>query len=52
MLGELKELLNGVLISEEVDSWSWQPESDKVFTVKSAYDVVAKLSVSTTQNVQ
>jgi hypothetical protein len=52
MLGELKELLNGVLISEEVDSWSWQPESDKVFTVKSAYDVVAKLSVSTTENVQ
>jgi hypothetical protein len=52
MLDELKEVLNGVMISAGVDSWCWKPGNDAVFTVKSAYEFVSNLSVFNMVNVQ
>jgi hypothetical protein len=52
VLEELKEVLTGVTVSVEVDSWCWKPGNDVVFTVKSAYEFVSNLLVINTLNVQ
>jgi hypothetical protein len=44
LLDELKELINGVLLSELDDCWYWRPKNDAVFTVKSTYNLVPNLS--------
>jgi hypothetical protein len=47
LLEEMLLVINGAQISDRVDSWSWQPTNDAVFTVKSAYHIVSNLNAST-----
>jgi hypothetical protein len=46
LLNELLLLLSSVSLTNVEDSWYWKPAEEKVFTVKSAYDLVSDLMLS------